>query len=543
MATRASRGRGGALGEQRERDPGAAAQHEHVVEAARQLALEVGRPGGAGARGEQAPGRQHARELREPREGASAGAVGVEAGHEVEARVGVGQLAGLGARELDAGGHAAANRLDHGLLGIDPGDARGPGRGEDHAPLPGPAAGVEHALLARQRGDEAIGRGAPGGVELAEHAVARRALERGGLGVHGITVVAMAEIAFVLAPGQNAFFRELAEALRAELERLGVGATIAEGDFPKPRKGLVYVLLPPHEYAELRQGDLPAELLGRTIFVCAEQPGTPWFGSNLGLTRLGGAIFDVNPASVRRMRELGIEAEHLPLGYTRLWDRFDAARRARRWTSSSSAARRARRERLLASWAPALWRRNSRLVISDNLSPNPATSESFVAGEEKRAPARRLEAAAQRPRRRGALLRVAARARGDPLRRRRRQRVVDRLRAARRRRALPQRQAGEPARDRRGPARRRAAPPRDARRGVRADPRATADERRRRAPRRGGRAPRPQAARGARCEARSACGRRAGPSRRSGRCCARSSTACRSRRTRASRRSRSPASR
>jgi hypothetical protein len=193
----------------------------------------------------------------------------------------------------------------------------------------------------------------------------------------------MADLSFVLAPGQNAFFRELAEALRAELEALGVGATITEGDFPKPRVGLVYVLLPPHEYAELRRGDLPAEQLGRTIFVCAEQPGSRWFGSNLALTRLGGAVFDVNPASVRRMRELGIEAEHLPLGYTPLWDRFDAG--ADPSTDVLFLGRISRRrEALLAGWGPKLWRRRSKLVISDNLRPNPASSESFVAGEEKR---------------------------------------------------------------------------------------------------------------------------------------------------------------
>ena len=193
----------------------------------------------------------------------------------------------------------------------------------------------------------------------------------------------MADIAFVLAPGQNAFFRELAEALRAELEELGVGATIAEGDFPEPRRGLVYVLLPPHEYAELREGDLPAELLGRTIFVCAEQPGSQWFGSNLGLTRLGGAIFDVNPASVRRMRELGIDAEHLPLGYTPQWDRFDPAADPKTDVLFMGRVSR-RRERTLAGWGPTLWRRRARLVISDNLEPNPQSSESFVAGEEKR---------------------------------------------------------------------------------------------------------------------------------------------------------------
>jgi hypothetical protein len=193
----------------------------------------------------------------------------------------------------------------------------------------------------------------------------------------------MPDVAFVLAPGQNAFFRELAEVLRAELEKLGVGATIAEGDFPEPRKGLVYVLLPPHEYAELRRGDMPAELLGRTIFVCAEQPGSQWFGSNLGLTRLGGAVFDVNPASVRRMRELGIEAEHLPLGYTPLWDRFDPD--ADPSVDLLFLGRVSfRREALLADLGPVLWKRRSRLVISDNLLPNPESSESFVAGEAKR---------------------------------------------------------------------------------------------------------------------------------------------------------------
>jgi glycosyl transferase family 2 len=191
------------------------------------------------------------------------------------------------------------------------------------------------------------------------------------------------ELAFVLAPGQNAFFRELAEALRAELEGLGVGATITTGDFPAPRPGLVYALLPPHEYAELRRGKLPRRLLGRTIFVCAEQPGTHWFGSNLALTRLGGAIFDVNPASVRRLRKLGIDAEHLPLGYTPLWDRFEADAEPRLDVVFLGRASK-RRERLLAGWADSLSQHRCRIVISDNLRPNPDNSHSFVAGEEKR---------------------------------------------------------------------------------------------------------------------------------------------------------------
>jgi Glycosyl transferase family 2/Glycosyl transferases group 1 len=192
----------------------------------------------------------------------------------------------------------------------------------------------------------------------------------------------MAELAFVLAPGQNAFFGELATALSHELRGLGVASSVTTGGFPDPRPGRVYALVPPHEYAELRGGRLPGRLLGRTIFVCAEQPGTPWFGSNLALTRMGGAVFDVNAASVRRLRELGLEARHLPLGYTALWDRFDAERE-RPVDIAFLASATARRERLLARWAGSLWRRRAQLVISDNSQPNVATSGSFVAGEDK----------------------------------------------------------------------------------------------------------------------------------------------------------------
>jgi hypothetical protein len=192
----------------------------------------------------------------------------------------------------------------------------------------------------------------------------------------------MPEVTFVLAPGQNAFFVELATAMRHELRSLGVPSSLARGDFPEPRPDRVYVLVPPHEYAELRGGELPRHLLGRTIFICAEQPESPWFGSNLPLTSLGAAVFDVNLASVRRLRELGIRADHLPLGYTPLWDRFDAgSERDLDFLFYASATR--RRERILAAWAGSLWRHRAQLVISDNLQPNIGTSESFLAGEDK----------------------------------------------------------------------------------------------------------------------------------------------------------------
>ena len=134
----------------------------------------------------------------------------------------------------------------------------------------------------------------------------------------------MAEIEFVLARRQNAFFAELATILRDELRELGVTAEIGRDGFSAPRPGLVHVLVPPHEYAALHGGELPAEPLGRTIFICAEPPASPWFEGNVRVAGRAGAIFDINAAAVETYRALGISARHLPLGYTRSWDRFEA---------------------------------------------------------------------------------------------------------------------------------------------------------------------------------------------------------------------------
>src|SRR4051812_36758279 len=62
------------------------------------------------------------------------------------------------------------------------------------------------------------------------------------------------EVAFVLAPRQNHFFVELSEALRDEIENHGVATSFHAGAFPLPRPGLVYALMPPHEYFTLMHG-------------------------------------------------------------------------------------------------------------------------------------------------------------------------------------------------------------------------------------------------------------------------------------------------
>jgi len=108
-------------------------------------------------------------------------------------------------------------------------------------------------------------------------------------------------LAFVLAPSQNVFFAELVEAMRGELDALGVDSEISWDGFPPPQRDLVYVLVPPHEWFALEGGESPPTdgQLDRTVFLCAEQPGTGHFEENSRLAPKAGAVFDINPSSVR----------------------------------------------------------------------------------------------------------------------------------------------------------------------------------------------------------------------------------------------------
>lgn len=196
-------------------------------------------------------------------------------------------------------------------------------------------------------------------------------------------VSALPEIAFVLAPRQNLFFTELVNALRAEAEAAGVRSSMHVGNFPPPRRDLVYALVPPHEYFALMPGrqDPPREVLKRTIFICAEQPGTPFFESNVKLARRAGAVFDINRAAVREFARRGVGAEHLQLGWTQEWDYH--AERERDIDVLFMGSLSDRRERALGSYGRTLSRYRAELVLSDNSRPNWAPSESFRAEESK----------------------------------------------------------------------------------------------------------------------------------------------------------------
>jgi hypothetical protein len=191
------------------------------------------------------------------------------------------------------------------------------------------------------------------------------------------------ELSFVMASEQNLFFVEIVEAIRHELDQMGIRSSVSTDGFPAPREDLVYVLVPPHEFFALHpEFEPPERLLRRSVFICGEQPGTSHFEENVELASMGGALFDFSRWSVKEYARRGIAAEHFQLGYSPLWDHTDLAR-TRDIDVLFMGCITERRSRALARCADSLWRWRSRLVLTDNSAPNWVPSGRFLAGDEK----------------------------------------------------------------------------------------------------------------------------------------------------------------
>jgi hypothetical protein len=192
----------------------------------------------------------------------------------------------------------------------------------------------------------------------------------------------------VLSPHQNAFFAEIADVLVGEMCAAGADAVVVH----EPGAHLVlpddvFVLLPPHEYVALEGSGFVDDpvVAARTIGLSAEQPHQGFFERNAHLGARLGAVVDFSPLAVDAYRALGIDALHLPFGYTPRWDRRVAGH------VSPGPPRvlylgnkRPRRLGVLAGAADALARHGARLLISDNDAPNRGTGPAFVAGDDKR---------------------------------------------------------------------------------------------------------------------------------------------------------------
>lgn len=183
----------------------------------------------------------------------------------------------------------------------------------------------------------------------------------------------------------NLFMTELLEGIAEAVRKIGVDAEVVVDCFPEPDRGTAFAVIP-HEFFETTPESAwpDDDQLRRTIAICTEQPGTPWFEIAYDHARRCGAAVDINRVGLAELRRRGLDAHHFQLGYLPSWDRWhgdDDAERAVDVLFLGSANR--RRDELLAQYSRTLWRHRCRLIVATH-EPKIRPGPDFIVGEPKR---------------------------------------------------------------------------------------------------------------------------------------------------------------
>lgn len=112
----------------------------------------------------------------------------------------------------------------------------------------------------------------------------------------------------------NFFFTDIAAYLADYLARRGYKARRLVDDSALMHEDHNLLVVAPHEYCIHGPGkDWPAERLARAVYFNTEQWHTSWFSLALGVMLRSRMAIDINPASARGLRRLGIRAGFVPL--------------------------------------------------------------------------------------------------------------------------------------------------------------------------------------------------------------------------------------
>lgn len=196
----------------------------------------------------------------------------------------------------------------------------------------------------------------------------------------------MPTVCIVSASGQNVFFEELLAAFEGALRRTTDLRIERSVDcFPRLRDDLAYLFVP-HEYLPLTQAGAhpsPAQLR-RSVALCTEQPGTPWFDQAVPVAKAAGRAIDINDEGTRELRRLGVSADTLQLGYVPEWDHWGGdEQREREFDLTFMGGYTPRRAKALASCGSVLVDRHAAIHLFDTRIPHTAASDAFFSGTRK----------------------------------------------------------------------------------------------------------------------------------------------------------------
>lgn len=192
-------------------------------------------------------------------------------------------------------------------------------------------------------------------------------------------------VCIVSASGQNVYFEEILAVFADALIAEGIPVEHSVDCFPPLQDGLIYLFVP-HEFHPLVEQAAHPHLaqLRRSVAVCTEQPGTPWFDISAEIAALSGGVVDINQVGIAELNRRGIKAELAPLGYVPSWDRWRRAVEQERPIDLTFLGGYAERRALvLARCADRLSDRRVEIHMTESARPHVAGSNHFLAGEEK----------------------------------------------------------------------------------------------------------------------------------------------------------------
>jgi Glycosyl transferase family 2 len=191
-------------------------------------------------------------------------------------------------------------------------------------------------------------------------------------------------VCLVSASCQNVFFAEILAAFGEALRENGFEVETSVDCFPPIDPGLVYLYIP-HEYHALvdELAHPSPDQLSRSIVLCTEQPGTPWFDLTSEVAARAGGVIDMNALGADELRRRGIAAHYTPLGYVPSWDHWQRQERDRPVEMAFLGGYTERRAGILARCSPALVDRKAAIYLTETATPHVAGSAYFLADERK----------------------------------------------------------------------------------------------------------------------------------------------------------------
>ena len=167
----------------------------------------------------------------------------------------------------------------------------------------------------------------------------------------------------------------LCEATRAS----GHSAELVLDEFPSDDE-CTFVAIP-HEF-QAWGGRWPSLVQRqRTIALCTENAGTTWFEATYEVVPQFGVAASINRASAAELQRRGIRCEHLQLGYTPHWDRWEGHESTERAIDVLYlGAADPRRDPLLALVGKELGEWNSQFLVPP-LEPRTSPRPDFLLGE------------------------------------------------------------------------------------------------------------------------------------------------------------------